>query len=240
MLLRRYETGNFEAVWHEIRSHSPVEGSLRAEVLEVAIAAMRRVARNADLLADRLRVRGWKPHLAELTGLRSKPSAQDEAVFSRIMEISGAPIPPTLLAFWNVVGGINFVWDYTSGDPPDLGVALPMDEMDPLCVDPPSTITDQFDNWEDQKRSCPEESLYIYLAPDYLAKANVSGGPPYGIEVPFMGADPVFFSKNHALPFVDYLRLAFKWAGFPGLEDYGTRVDVRRFVQDFGRGLEPF
>jgi len=55
-----------------------------------------------------------------------------------------------------------------------------------------------------------------------------------------MGAAPVFFSRNHALPFVDYLRLAFKWAGFPGLEDYGTRVDVRRFVQDFGRGLEPF
>jgi hypothetical protein len=85
----------------------------------------------------------------------------------------------------------------------------------------------------------PKESLYIYLAPDYLAKVNVSGGLPYGIEVPFMGADPVFFSKN-ALPFVDYLRLGFKWAGFPGLEDYGARVDVRRFVQDFGRGLEPF
>src|SRR5260221_86073 len=131
MLLRRYETGNFEAVWHEIRSHSHVEGSLRAEVLEVAIAAMRRVARNADLLADRLRVRGWKPHMAELIGLRSQPSAQDEAVFSRIIEISGAPIPPTLLAFWNVVGGINFVWDWTSGEtPPDLGIALPMDEMD--------------------------------------------------------------------------------------------------------------
>src|SRR5262249_33325655 len=99
MLLRTYEAGKVEAVSNEVRSHSPIEGSLRAEVLEVAIAAMRRGARNADLLADRLRVRGWKPHIAELTELRSKPSLQDEAVFSRIMEISGAPIPPTFLPF---------------------------------------------------------------------------------------------------------------------------------------------
>jgi hypothetical protein len=36
------------------------------------------------------------------------------------------------------------------------------------------------------------------------------------------------------------LRLAFRWAGFPGLNDYGEREDVQCFIARFGQGLEPF
>jgi hypothetical protein len=67
----------------------------------------------------------------------------------------------------------------------------------------------------------------------------VSGGNPYRIFVSFPGADPVFDCERHELPFLDYLRLAFKWAGFPGLED-AERRDVQRFIEKFGQGLEPF
>jgi len=237
-LLSRYEVGDFEAVWQELRSHTRLDGTFRAEVLEVAEAAMKRVARNADMPAERLSGYGLNPLAPEFTPLRAKPRQDDVGVFARIEEISGAPIPPTLLTFWKVVGGINLVWDYRSEEPvPDLGVALPMDEMDPLCVDAPSVVIDEIEEWEIHEGN---RAFRIYLAPDDLHKTNVSGGPPYAILVPFDGADPVFANERHELPFLDYLRLAFKWAGFPGLEDYAERPDVRRFVERFGHGLEPF
>ena len=238
-LLSRYEGGDFRAVWQEIRSHTHLEGTFRAEVLEVAEAAMKRVARNADALASRLADHGWKPLSPKVTPLRTRPVRGDHGVYSRLEELTGAPIPPTLLAFWKVVGGINLVWDYRSEEPvPDLGVALDMDEMDPLCVHAASAITYQFNEWEFyEERSGAHR---IDLAPDYLHKANISGGRPYAILLPHAGADPVFAYERHALPFLDYLRLAFKWAGFPGLEDHADRRDVQRFVEEFGRGLEPF
>ncbi len=99
-------------------------------------------------------------------------------------------------------------------------------------------MTDVFEEWEDQKAH--DNTFRIDLAPDHLHKANVSGGSPYAVLVPFRGADPIFTDERHGLPFLDYIRLAFKWAGFPGLEDHAGRADVQRFVAKFGQGLEPF
>ena len=86
--------------------------------------------RTIDVLAERLAALGWVPLYGEL---RTRPRTEDREVMRRIEETTGAPLPVSLRAFWEVVGGINFVWDYERGDAPDLGVDLPMDEMDPLC-----------------------------------------------------------------------------------------------------------
>lgn len=241
-LLKRYCAGEFDQVWREIRSNASIGGEFRNEVMEVADATMRRVAHNADLLAERLQAIGWHALLAEYQGLRTPPKSSDEAVFSRIAEISGAPVPPTLLAFWRVVGGINWVWDYNCEDrPPDLGFDLPPEDHDALCVDAPSVITYLFDEWLDRREETGfSHPLRIDLAPDYLHKANISGGSPYCIEVPFLGADPLFSTERHELPFLDYLRLAFRWAGFPGLDRHWARGDVQSFVARFGKGLIPF
>lgn len=242
-LLRRYCAGEFDQVWREIRSHASIEGEFRDEVMEVADATMRRVAQNADLIAARLKDVGWQPLLSEYQGLRTPPKSGDSAVFAHIAEISGAPIPPTLLSFWRMVGGINWVWDYKAGEPPDLGFDLPLEEHDALCVDAPSVITYLFDEWTALKEEAGAESeheLRIDLAPDYLHKANISGGPPYAVIVPFFGADPLFADERHGLPFLDYLRLAFRWAGFPGLEQHSARSDVHDFLKRFGKGLMPF
>jgi hypothetical protein len=243
-LLKRYRAGEFDQVWREIRSHIGIEGEFRDEVMEVAEATMRRVAQNADLVTERLQTVGWQALSSEYSELRTPPKPSDEAVFSRITEISGAPIPPTLLAFWRVVGGINWVWDYNSENrPPDVGFDLPLEEHDALYVDAPSVITYLFDGWIDQRGEAdfaPEQPLRIDLAPDYLHKANISGGSPYCIEVPFFGADPLFSDERHGLPFLDYLRCAFHWAGFPGLDRHSARSDVQTFVGRFGKDLIPF
>lgn len=240
-LLARYLRGEHGPVWNELRSHEALGGDLLAEAQELAKETMTRVARNADLLGERLASLGWRPLYSEL---RTTPRAEDQEVMRRIEEITGTPLPVSLRAFWEAVVGINFVWDYESGEAPDLGMGLPMDEMDPLCVDAPVVVTHVFEEWEEQRSGIDPEladPFNLDLAPDYLHKANISGGGPYGIELPFLGADPVFANEAHELPFVDYLRLCFRWAGFPRLERYADRPDVHRFLEEvMNKGLEPF
>jgi hypothetical protein len=240
-LLNRYRSGEFAAVWQDIKSHQHIGGDFYYEVLSVAEETMRRVVRNADMLSERLRAEGWT---ALMGALRTPPSPNDLVVFERIEAITQSLLPPSLRAFWTVVGGIDWVWDYKrDDDPPDLGVALPMPEMDPLCVDGAGAAVHVFDTWEEQ-RDQPDPDLIdpfdLVLAPDAFHKANIGGGPSYGVELPFFGADPLFVNEPHRLSFVDYLRLSFRWAGFPGLETRSDREDVRRFVARFGHGLEPF
>jgi hypothetical protein len=240
-LLQRYQSGELEQVWREIRAHERIAGAFRDEVIEVAEAAMRRVALNADLLTERLQTIGWR---SLYQGLRTPPLPGDQSVLTRIEEISEAPLPPTLLAFWRVVGGINWVWDYNAPvAQPDLGFDLPPEEHDALCIDAPGVVSHQFKEWVGEKEMYDPDLVHpfrVELAPDYLHKANISGGAPYCIEVPFSGADPLLADEGHLLPFLDYLRLAFRWAGFPGLERHAQRRDVQEFVARFGSGLVPF
>lgn len=240
-LLAQYRAGDCATVWREIRAHQRIGGAFRLEVLEVAQETMKRVARNADRLAARLQAEGW----TALSGrLRSQPSSDDDQIFERIEAITKGPLPPTLSAFWAEVGGIDLVWNYKAKEnPPDLGVDVPMVEMDPLCVEPAQFAKVLFEDWELQKEEAEavrSEPFDLALSTDELHKIDVSGGPPYGIELPFFGADPIFANEPHELPFVEYLRLCFRWAGFPGLESYGDREDVRALICRFGQDLEPF
>lgn len=239
-LVARYIRGEHNAVWNELRSYEALAGDLLEQARAVANETMKRVARNADLLSERLYVSGWMPLYGEL---RTRPRAEDRAVMHRIEEVSGAPLPVSLRAFWEIVGGINFIWDYDRGDAPELGVDLPMVKMDPLCVDPPEVVTHLFEQWEEERSGVNPEFCNPYnldLAPDYYHKANFSGGGPYGIELPFLGADPLFEEEAHKLPFVDYLRLCFRWGGFSRLESHADRPDVYEFLKRMTNDLEQF
>jgi hypothetical protein len=240
-LLARYRRGEHTAVWNELRAHEAIKEDCRAEALAVAAETMIRVARCADLLAERLASRGW----IALTGrLRWLPGSADSAIMHDIEQFTRAPLPPSLRAFWDGVGGIDFVWNYENGKPaPDLGPDIAMVEMDPLCVDSPEHVKYLLAEWEEQRSKVDPElddPCALDLAPDFWHKANISGGASYGIELPYLGADPVFAHEEHGLRFVDYLRLAFRWGGFPRLERHRDDIDVRRFVVEITRGMEPF
>jgi hypothetical protein len=157
---------------------------------------------------------------------------------------TAAPLPPSLRAFWEIVGGIDFVWDYrTEKKAPGLGPDLAMTEMDPLCVYSTDVVPYLLREWEERRSPIDpdlNDPCNVELAPDSHHKANVSGGSPYGIELPYLGADPIFDNEEHGLPFVDYLRRGFDYAGFPRLERHEHRQDVRRFVAWMTRDLEPF
>ena len=61
---------------------------------------------------------------------------------------------------------------------------------------------------------------------DEFHKDNISGGDPYGLELPNPAADFMFMYEPHEVLFVPYLRLAIlQWDGFPGLEGKGIRSE---------------
>jgi hypothetical protein len=240
-LVTRYCRGEHEAAWKELRADEAIDGDRRAEALAVATETMRRVARCADVLAERLSAGRW----VGLTGrFRWPPRPENSTIIRDIEQFTGAPLPPSLRAFWDIVGGIDFVWDYKTGRrSPDFGTGVDMAQMDPLCVDACEHVTYLLEEWDDRRsRVDPElnDPWDLDLAPDYLHKAKISGGAPYGIELPFLGADPIFAEEEHVLPFVDYLRLAFRWGGFPRLERHAHDARVRTFVAEMTKGLEPF
>jgi hypothetical protein len=240
-LVARYRRGEHEAVWSELRIHAAIDGGLREEALAVARHTMSRVARSADLLAERLAAHGWT---ALFGSLRPPPGGDDDAVMRRIEDITGALLPPSLRAFWEVVGGIDFIWNYEKDDEiPLFGLDLPIDEMDPLAVCPARESAHVFEEWEDRapgRARDLDEPYTVMLAPGRFHKADISGGAPYGIELPFAGADPVFGNEDLSLPFVDYLRLCFRWGGFPHLAQRTHESGVREFVAKMTEGLEPF
>ncbi len=240
-LATRYLEGDFVSTWSEARSYGDLDGDHREEVSELAEETMKRVARNADLLAERLRNVGW----TALSGqLRTYPTTSDREIIRRIEEFMEGPLPPSLDAFWAVVGGIDFVWDYKSEvKRPDLGIDFRIDELDPLGVDAASQVSYMLEMWkeyQDEPDYDSEWALRLDLAPDHWHKGNYSGGNPYGCKLPFLGADPIFDDLRNQLPFVDYLRLSFDWAGFPGLKFQSKNARIIKFVEEYGRELEPF
>jgi len=240
-LLARYRRGEHEAVWTALRSHQAIDADCRAEAIAVARETMTRVARCADLLAERLAAKGW----VALTGrLRWLPSESDKGIINAIEQFTGAALPPSLSGFWNEVGGIDFVWNYEKAErAPDFGLGLALVEMDPLHVCPPAHTTYLLEEWKERRSQVDpdlDDPWNLDLAPDYLHKANFSGGAPYGSALPYLGADPVFVNEVHELPFVEYLRLAFRWGGFPRLERHARNPDVRAFVAEMAKDMEPF
>lgn len=143
-----------------------------------------------------------------------------------------------------VVGSVDFVWDSMTDDaPPRFGSNLVLSRLDPLSVDPARAAASDLAFWTRQRKDVNPELAGPYrldLAPDYHHKVNTSGGPAYGIDVPLLGADPLLANEAHRLPFVDYLRLCFRWAGFPRLERYADEPGVQDFVQRMTEGLLPF
>ena len=90
-LTARYERGEYVAVWEELR-HQPVSA---ADAAAVAEATMRRVARNVDVVVDRLRPAGWRWAYPER--VRQAPTDDDLRAITAVEERQG-PLPMALRA----------------------------------------------------------------------------------------------------------------------------------------------
>jgi hypothetical protein len=217
-----------------------IDPALRAEALTVAEATMRRVRGNVERITDRLRA--WDYPFDGFQPSWAPPSVEVSAEITRIEAAVAGPVPMTLRAFWSVVGSVY--WKFTGdGTVDDVWRGLPLREADPFCLDGARTAWWCIDEWQQEVEASHPEVVgptLLQLAPDYLHKANISGGMPYGFSVPNAEVDAVLEHEEHALPFVNYRRLCFQWGGFPRLERVELTLEGRRTLEHLQRGLEPF
>ncbi|MFL5386100.1 MAG: hypothetical protein ACJ8GN_26595 [Longimicrobiaceae bacterium] len=235
--LERYLNGEHERVWSEFQALGPAvrnEPHLSA-ARAVGAETMRRVRRNCEMLVDRLRAAGYvfgiypdgsDGYYSE--GPLVAPSDATRAALARL-EARVGPLPLSLVAFWEEVGLVDLVGMRRSWP----------ERLDPLVVGGPAEVLAELDDWEeDQGDEDEPEPFEGGLAPDDLHKDNVSGGPPYGVQLPYASADFRFLNERHDLFFVPYLRLAIlRCGGFPGLDRLPGRMGL---LDELTQGLEPF
>ena len=226
--LERYQNGEYEQVWKELQD---LEADVRQEPFythakEVATETMRRVRRNCERIISRLQKLGYVFGTFPDGTRRSYRAAPFTLPSNRMqaaceeLESEAGPLPLSLVAFWQEVGAVDLVGMHPSWP----------NGLDPLVVDPPEgPLSDLFDEGE---------GIFVALAPDDLHKDNISGGDPYGFQLPNPSADFLFMYERHDLLFVPYLRLAIlHWGGFPGLEGREIQFEpLETLIAD----LEPF
>jgi hypothetical protein len=119
-----------------------------------------------------------------------------------------------------LVGGVNFV----GTAPPDWGLDI---HADPLYVYPITAALDEYAEWAEAAHREPAAArmgdlgpfpFRVPIAPAALHKYNISGGMWYHIRLPNAALDAHREAEPHATTFVQYLRSAFEWGGFPGLQ----------------------
>jgi hypothetical protein len=137
------------------------------------------------------------------------PPADTAKLLTRLEKKAGA-LPLSLRAFYEVVGSVDFTGSHPSLTPP-TGSVCP----DPLVIFPLEDVLAYLEEMDGD-----DDDIRLMLAPDDIHKAGQSGGEPYEMAAPDARADGELLNERHELPFVDYLRLAFRFGGFPGYEGH--------------------
>jgi uncharacterized protein DUF6745 len=134
-------------------------------------------------------------------------------------------LPLSLRVFYEVVGEVDLIGHHPTLAPRNGTVA-----PDPLVVYGLDERAVDYDEDEDG-------ASVITIAPDDLHKADTSGGDPYEMAIPDLRADGELLNERHHLFFVDYLRLCFKFGGFPG---YDGIEDAPAEIATLNGGLVEF
>jgi len=130
------------------------------------------------------------------------------------------PIPLSIRACYETIGTVNFLGHHPALERRDADQwdALP----DALVIFPIDSLIDDCRERLEDPEWDHDLPLDLPIAPDILHKADISGGGPYGVYVPDGAADAPLREEWHETSFVNYLRICFRWGGFPGLERYGN------------------
>jgi hypothetical protein len=215
-LLKRYLAGEHRQVWDELLSYGPRvrNATLIEEANLVLRETMTRVRHNIQRLIGGLERHGFEfgryPDGEEVPGYDAPlvpPPANADELIREIERLAAGPVPLSLAGFWRYVGSVNLVGSHP---------AWP-DNTDPLWVEMPGVTLAEYPDWLDRSNSDPDEPPFAaQIAPDVLHKDNVSGGLPYEIALPDPAADGLLLNGASDIYFVEYLRQALDWGGFPG------------------------
>jgi hypothetical protein len=239
--LERYLSGEYVQVWQELALLDADElyrEPLFSDVYGVAQKTMRRVRHNLEALHKRWQFMGMEFEYPD--EVLAPPQADFSQVVAKFEQEFGQ-MPLSIRAFYEIVGSVNFCGKGNEFHTPSTEY---YEGSDPLWVLNLSYFmyeAEAFDaeNYEPYQMELFGDGVIVNFAPDHLHKDNISGGsgPEFLIKA---GADcAVFYSEYNlnkrsygdSIAFVDYLRLAIKWAGFPGFSLFGSPTGYYRFYK---------
>ncbi len=211
-------------VWAELTSlgsdirQEPLFSDARA----VAHETMSRARQNIEILVDRLRRLDYQFLYPQEIWV---PPSPDSISTLERFEANYGPLPLSLRAWYEVVGMVCFMGyhpklSYLDSWP---GGTLRPFYSDPIVIDPikdppVSFYADLVFDFTGQDTTDPPYS--IWLGPDAIQKANLSGGGPTMMMVPNPGMDGPLISEGwDGVLFMNYLRQCFQWGGFPGFKE---------------------
>jgi hypothetical protein len=166
------------------------KGWQSASKLDPEVIAARRAATAAKFAERKAALE------AELDQFRSKPPLQNPEVFDppgkettkwlkKLEKAAGGPMPISLRAWFEQVGGVALLGSHDLLNPKENATA------DPLMVTSPRRLLEMSNAQE------ADDGMALWIAPDDLHKANISGGDPYIITIPNATADAEFEFEWH-------------------------------------------
>jgi hypothetical protein len=214
MYFERYMAGEYEQVWRELVALGAAvrDEPVYSDAHAVARETMRRAASNIKHIIERLETMGFEFLYPEELFVIAPPDIDDDLALLKAKSVS---IPLSLQAWWETVEIVNLSGiEYTFIDP-TIDEIYP--HSDPLWISGIEQILKALEH------PYPYHQNYFAFAPDICSK-DQEGGDSYTIELSQhadVNLDETFSRSYGKLTFVEYLRLAVRWGGFPGFSLYG-------------------
>lgn len=233
--LARYEAGEHEAVWSEMRAAGVAVFEIE-DAARVAAATMQRVKQDLARVVGILRADGY-PFAEEPLPGPTKAVAKDLAAIEKAV---GAPLPLAFRAFHEIVGPVDL--RRAKGTLAETSFNY-LAAFDPLQI-APSAVSRDFvaTAVKASKRRWVEAlrlpvTVMIAMSPARKAEPDSEEDGPYELEAFGHGADGVVrLGGREIAPFVDYLRVTLADGGF-GLLQRHERGPALRDLLTAGRVL---
>jgi hypothetical protein len=244
----RYLAGEHRQVWLELNALGVGvrADQYAADARAVAYTTMSRVVKNVVTIIERLREIGYefdvesgnqdkvipfgtaRWNLMKDTAARERaaplmPPERRLADMIRLQQDAGT-LPISLRTWFEIVGSVTLLGRHPVLSPGD-GTLHP----DPLVIVPFSEVLRAWD------ASPPE--VGVDGQPFVAELAPCPRGQSYSIKLPAVGMDALLENERHGLSFVDYLRLALQWGGFPGFKNARS---TPKEVEFLSKELLPF
>ncbi|MBW1299040.1 hypothetical protein [Aquimarina litoralis] len=242
-LYQRYIQGETKAVYDDIYKlgTNAFEDSYRKEIEKVMTETFERVLFNLNIIYKELIDIGYL-FKTDATYNFEKPlhhPLKNTDSLLKQLEFTVKDfgfIPLSLKYFYQIVGGVNFVWDV------EKNKNLMWNMADPIQVASLDSVVKEVttEYWKEDIQQYVDDDYFgcafLDVAADDLHKDNISGGQPYAIEItkqPMI--DARFMNEPNETTFISYLRICFDHCGFPGI----TRSDMNNDYQKFFEKVKP-
>jgi hypothetical protein len=133
----------------------------------------------------------------------------------------------------DLAAGVRASREFLEGLQRPASLPGPALESDPLVVEPYFKDLEEEDS-EDADEAGPFD---VWIAPDPVHKTGQSGGEPYSIGFPDPAVDARLLGEENYGTFIEYLRVCFRWGGFPGLR--ASANPPREELEYLTQGLTP-